>query len=190
MPCMVCEAFSWSHLCRACYKEYLTPLAQWRTLENGLRVLSFFAYDEIDILLKSKHHYHGYYIYKLLAQASFKNVHTLLKLNDTVTALAIDDYVKEDYAHTALLAQAMRSRYIKPQYAKLHAKNRISYAGKDLAFRLAHPRDFVLKKMPPQKLVLVDDIVTSGTTLSEASSVCKRAGHEVLCAVVLADANR
>lgn len=190
MPCMLCDAPAFSHLCQSCRSAYITPIPKWRSLENGLKVLSFFSYDEIDVLLKTKHSYRGFYIYNILAKATFRTLGKQLNLDRKIAAVAVDDLPEHGYSHTALLAQALKSRQISVKAHTLIAKNRTSYAGKELAFRQSHPRNFSLHKKPDRPILLVDDIVTTGTTLIQAQNCCEDAGAEVLMAVVLADASR
>jgi len=72
-------------------------------------------------------------------------------------------------------------------YSTLHSTSNVKYAGKSLEFRLNNPRKFEYKGKKNIDVVLVDDIVTTGTTLKEAKQVLKRAGVNVLFSVVLAD---
>jgi len=66
------------------------------------------------------------------------------------------------------------------------ARNLESYSGKTLQFRLENPRDFVYKGKKEVEVILVDDIVTTGTTLQEAAKVLKQNGVNVLFALTLA----
>ena len=82
---------------------------------------------------------------------------------------------------------SLKSKYITPQYKKLIANNHITYAGKDLDFRLSNPRDFKYKGEKNIDVILVDDVVTTGTTLKEAKKVLANFGVNVLFCVVLVD---
>lgn len=190
MRCLVCESFSFSHICISCRDALLLPDPQLRELESGLKVLSFFPYDEIDFLLKTKHSYLGHYVYKILADKSMRTFSQAFKYDSKLDLIPIDDKTDAGYAHTALLVKAMKSSRLKPSYATLLSQNSVSYSGKDLAFRKAHPRDFKLCKQPKHDVILVDDIVTSGTTLLEAEHFLKSNNITTMMAVTLADANR
>jgi competence protein ComFC len=72
-------------------------------------------------------------------------------------------------------------------YKKLIAKNLVQYAGKDLNFRLNNPRDFEYKGKKNISVILVDDVVTTGTTLKEAKKVLANFGVKVEFSVVLVD---
>ncbi len=190
MRCLVCESFSFSHICSACQKELLVPNPEIRELESGLKVLSFFAYDEVDFLLKTKHSYLGHYIYKILANNTMKAFAEAFKYKTKLAPIPVDDKSASGYAHTAILAKALKSQQLRPQYRTLQSQNEVSYSGKDLAFRKAHPRDFKLFKKPKHDVILVDDIVTSGTTLMEAEDFLLKHNIQTIMAVTLADANR
>ena len=99
----------------------------------------------------------------------------------------IDDHVRHGYAHSAILAHALKS-IIKPLYKSLRAQNNQTYSGQKLAFRQSHKRNFTFTCKDKRDVILIDDIVTTGTTLQEAQNVLEKAGVNVLFALVLADA--
>lgn len=99
----------------------------------------------------------------------------------------IDDHVRHGYAHSAVLAKELES-VLKPLYKSLRAQNNQTYSGQKLAFRQTHKRDFISTCKEGMDVVLIDDIVTTGTTLQEAQKVLEQVGVNVLFALVLADA--
>jgi competence protein ComFC len=149
----------------------------------NFKVVSFYEYRQIEPLLLTKHHAVGSEIYKILAKNSFSEFSKNFK--SEAFAVPIDDRIDSGYSHTAILAHALKSRFIKAKYGVLEAKNRVTYSGKPLSFRLQNPREFRYKG-PKGDIVLVDDIVTTGTTLKEAYRVCKAAGASPLFALTLA----
>ncbi len=187
MRCLLCERFSLSLLCRACQESLLKPTLSKRILDDGFLVYSFYGYEEIAPLLLTKHTYIGAAIYKILAKNSF----TLFAKEFSMKAygVGVDDVMTNGYAHTAILARSLKSENITPIYNTLRAKNRVNYSGKSLSFRLENPRDFVYTG-PKGEIILVDDIITTGTTLKEAYKVCQKRGANPLFALTLADARR
>lgn len=130
----------------------------------------------------------GSTIFRLLASESFSKFAANFSWDGgAITALPIDDDVSSGYSHTAILARALHSDLFRLCYGKLRASNRVKYSGKTLQFRLSNPRGFVYSGKP-STVVLVDDIVTTGTTLLEAKAAVERAGCEVAFALTLADA--
>ena len=101
--------------------------------------------------------------------------------------IPIDDHVRHGYAHSAVLAHAIKS-IIQPLYKSLRAGNHQTYSGQKLAFRQSHKRNFISTCKVGMDVVLIDDIVTTGTTLQEAQKVLEKGGVHVLFALVLADA--
>jgi len=93
-------------------------------------------------------------------------------LDEKVYIIGIDEYVKNGYSHTALLTHAMQTDKSKVLHASLIARNRISYSGKDLQYRLENARDFHYTGKNDIDAILVDDIITTGVTLQEAQSAC------------------
>jgi len=190
MKCISCSAISLKTICNRCLSTLLKPTISKRTLSSGLKVYSFYPYSQIENFIKTKHTYHGAKIYDILAKNSFEHFAKDFKYKDKIYALPIDDKVKEDYAHTAILAKSLKSKYIKPIYGKLRAKNSVSYSTKSLEFRLKNPRDFNYTFKSDIEAILVDDVITTGTTLSEAYTILKKRGIKVLFALTLADARQ
>ena len=190
MKCMLCENYSLTqHICSTCQETFLQPSLHKRTLSNGIEVFSFYKYEDIKPLLFTKHTNLGFYIYTLLAKLSFKKFTENFIFPETVAAIGVDDRVESGYAHTAILNHALKSKIIQPLYAKLHAQSNLSYSGKSKAFRVANPRDFKLKKYKQKSVILVDDIITTGTTLTEATNLLHQAQKDLLFCLTLADAS-
>ena len=57
-----------------------------------------------------------------------------------------------------------------------------------MEYRLSHPRDFKYTFKQDVELILIDDIITTGTTLKEAKNVIEKSGAKALFALTLADA--
>jgi len=146
-------------------------------------ILSFYDYDEVDFLLKFKYHKFGSRIFWILS----KPLKEFAKnFQEKAYLIPIDDNPKKGYSHTAILAKAMQTQNLKPLFNSLRAKNDVKYAGKSLEFRLKNKRDFEYKGKRGIDVILVDDIVTTKTTLNEAIEVLKKSEVNVLFSVVLA----
>ena len=192
MKCILCNHLSFSTICSTCQTKYLSSNLTKRTLPNGLVVYSFYKYSDIKGFLKTKHTYLGYKIYTLLAKNSFRKF-ALEFVDDhdkKIYAFAIDDKLSPEYSHTAILTKALKSKYITPKYNKLRAKNTVSYSAKTLEYRLKNPRNFNYTFKQDIYAILVDDIITTGTTLSEAKALLEKNSVNVLFALTLADARQ
>ncbi len=187
MFCAFCKSFTPNTFCKICSQILSEPSPIVRELE-GFKIYSFYGYSEIKELIHSKHQMHGYFIYKNLAKFAFNQFAKSFSLPEKVYALPIDDRVHHGYSHTAILANALRAKNLKPIFHALHATSKISYSGKDLQFRQNNPRNFKILKKITAPVILVDDIVTTGTTILEARNTLEKAGVKVLFALVLADA--
>lgn len=190
MRCVACEHLSLSVLCRACRSELLDAEVHYRTLESGMNVLSFFPYDAIDHLLKTKHTPVGYDIYRLLSKELLGRFAQAFRYDTLVGVVGIDDQMQQGYAHTAIMARAMRSAQLQPDYRVLQAQNSWHYSTMARSERARHPRNFSLKRPRCSEVILVDDIITTGTTMLEAQKRLESAGASVLMGVVFADADR
>lgn len=188
MRCMMCERFSLTHICSACQKSLLSPTLHKRTIMGSIPVYSFFPYHEIEPLLLTKHTDVGYYIYTILAKRSLGAFATQWEYKNTVASIGIDDHAVSGYSHTAVLNRALKSPNITPLYGKLRASQHYKYAGKSVEERLINPRRFVYTPFSENEVILVDDIVTTGTTLSEAAEVLHTQGKKVILCLTLTDA--
>jgi len=186
VKCLLCEKLSFRHICKECQESYLTPTISTRKV-GGVEVISFFRYSEIENLLHTKDSYLGHYILKILADRSFREFAKSYKSDEVFSAIPIDDRVgKKGYSHTALLTNRLKSKNFKPCYNTLHSQSDIKYKGKSLLFRKSNSREFILKKSCGDKAVVVDDIITTGSTLLEAFKTLYLNGIEPQFALTLA----
>jgi competence protein ComFC len=180
MYCIICGNFSFEIICKKCQKNLLTSI-----LKKQDNIISFYDYENIEFLLKYKYHPFGSRVFEILAKNSFKKFSEVYK--EKIISLSIDDKIKKGYSHTAILNHSLKSKYITPYYKKLLAKNNVQYAGKSLKFRLENPRNFEYKGKKNINVILVDDVVTTGTTLKEAKEVLANYGVKVEFCLVLVD---
>ena len=189
MKCLMCESFSLSHICKPCQDTFLQPKIFKRKISQNIEVISFYKYNDIKKLLHTKHTDLGFYIYKILAKNSMTKFALEFEFSHTITSIAIDDNTKNGYSHTAILNNSLKSKFIEPLHCKLRAKNSISYSGKSKEFRLLNPRHFELSRFKSKDIILIDDIITTGSTLNQAIQVLKHNNKEVLFCLTLADAS-
>ncbi len=125
----------------------------------------------------------------MLAKLSFAKFKDFFDPRMTINAVALDDKVEDMlYSHSAILARYLKTKFVKPVFNVLKAQNHIKYSGKSLEFRQKHKRNYKLLKTIHEPVILVDDIVTTGSSLLEAKKVLEENKISVLFALVLADA--
>jgi len=184
----MCENLSLSHICKPCQNNLLQPSLYKRELLGGIAVFSFYKYSEIKELLHTKHTDVGYYIYTILAKLAFKTFAEHFHTQEHYSAIAIDYTAKSGYSHTAILNKHLGSYNIKPLFNILRAQNDVSYSGKSKSFREQNKRDFRCSTIEAKKIILVDDIITTGTTMQEAIRTIGRS--KVAFCLCLADARK
>lgn len=187
MRCHACGRWSLALLCSGCRRALLTPSVHKRTID-GLEIVSFYPYSDLEPLLFTKHTVLGHGLYHLIAHHALTPFARAFHLPNPLSVLPIDDRLRGDYAHTAILAHALTSASLRPLYGTLHAQSSVTYAGQNLAFRKANPRNFRYTGPALLEALLIDDIVTTGTTLLEARDTLARHGITVPFALTLADA--
>ncbi|MDD2358639.1 MAG: ComF family protein [Thiovulaceae bacterium] len=190
MRCILCENFSLTHICLTCKQTFLTPSIYKRTILNNIEVISFYKYDDIKDLLHTKHTDLGYYVYSILAELAFKKFAQNFVFDEKVAIIGVDDRAKNGYSHTAILTKALKSKTLTPRYAKLRSNNDITYSGKSREYRLNNPRNFTCHEFSEMNIILVDDIITTGFTLTEACNTLTFKDKEILFCLTLADASK
>ena len=188
MRCFSCHKISLKTFCDRCQANLLKPTISRRIID-GMEVYSFFKYQNIEDLLLTKHTPQGYILYRALASFTFKPFMEEFLKHDSreLSVVGIDESVKSGYSHVALLTSAMRREGVKIEHASLMATNLVNYSGRTLAYRLKNPREFIYRGEENIEVILVDDIITTGTTLKEAKSVLSKSGVNVLFSLTLAD---
>lgn len=190
LRCILCSSFSLEHICKSCQEQFLQPHVLKQEILPDFEVISFYQYTDIEELLKTKHTNLGYYVYKVLAKCSFRKFAKAFKSEEFISSVGVDERVKEFYSHTAILNKALKSSCIKPSFAKLLAQNDVSYSAKSLQYRLDNPRDFLLKPLKHKDVILIDDIITTGTTLKEAYMTLLKNDYNPLFALTLASVEK
>jgi competence protein ComFC len=185
MRCLLCLRLSINSICRKCQDKLLTPTIYTRELECGYRVHSLYPYDEIEELILTKHSDTGHSIYKILSLQLAKAALELFGNN--CTALPLESEKIGIYSHTALLAKGFKKRGFSLALGALRDRSGKNYTGKSLEYRLKNQRDFELKKIVENPL-LIDDIITTGMTFSSAIATLKKEGIEPKGCIALADA--
>ncbi|MCQ2630988.1 ComF family protein [Helicobacter pylori] len=190
MRCLTCLKLSFKPLCPNCLNDL--PLSLKVRVLESVSVYSFYAYSEIEELIKSKYALIGSRILPLLSQkagAEFVKILQEQGLNIPLYGIAIDDKIKSFYSHSAALLKGFCQGNLKPTYGRLRANNAVSYAGKSLEFRANNPRDFTFKGDENSDYFLLDDIITTGTTLKEALKYLKALNIKAHFAIALCSAD-
>ncbi len=188
MRCLSCETLSWQLICKTCQYYLLEPHFHKRELAENFFVYSFYGYDELKKLLNTKYEFYGDKVFNILGNLAFNKFSSNFTFNEKVIAIPIDDHTRHQFSQSAILTKHLKSHYITPKYSTLKATNIIKYAGKDLEFRQNNKRNFKYSGDKNIKVILVDDLVTSGLTILEAKEVLEQYNCEVLFALTLSDA--
>jgi competence protein ComFC len=176
-------------ICDDCQKTLLKPAFYKRELSKDFYVYSFYKIDEVKELINSKYQFYGDKVFTILAKLAFKKFAYNFEFTTQITAIPIDDHTRHEFSHTAILAKQLKSKFITPKYNVLKAQNIVKYAGKDLEFRLNNKRNFIYNGLENKQVILVDDVVTTGSTILEAKEILEKNNCEVLFGLSISDAN-
>ena len=180
--CIICDEFSFEVICKSCEEKFLKP-----KINKKGDILSFYDYEEIEFLIKYKYNKFGHRVFKILAKPFYSFAK---EIKENFFVIPIDDNPKKGFSHTAILANEMKSKHLKILFNSLLATNNVKYAGKTLEFRLNNPKNFIYKGKKDIDAILVDDIVTTKTTLNQAKEVLKKHNVNVVLSVVLANLSK
>lgn len=185
---MICGRFNLQIICKLCLANiHIYP--NKRVLKDNFIVYSFFKYDQVGFLLKSKYYIIGSRIYKTLANKANNYLKSILDSSmDNVYSIGIDDRIKHYYSHTGVILQSFK-HIAKPIFGALTSDNNIKYAGCDLKFRKNNKKNFKYNGKRNINAILVDDIITTGSSIMQAKEVLQANNVRVLFAVVLSDAD-
>jgi len=186
--CFSCHCLSLTVICQTCQERLFRPTIKKRTL-GSLEVYSFYSYSTIESLLLLKHKPQGYRVFDALAKMSLKPFIELFTTQDArdITIIGIDEKIKNGYSHIATLTKQMQTPHSHPQYASLLAQSSIKYAGKSRTYRENNPRNFIYTGEENIDAILIDDIITTGATLTQAYKLLQHHNVRVEFALVLAD---
>lgn len=187
MKCLSCENLSFQIICKNCQKTLLQPSFHKRELENSFYNYSFYSFSEIEDFITSKYYFHGDKVFNILASLSFKKFAKNFSFNELVYSIGIDEHTRHEFSQTAILSKHLKSKNIKPLFNELKATNIVKYAGHDLEFRKNNKRKFKTN-LTNKKIILVDDLITTGSTILEAKNILESKNNEVLFSLTLADA--
>lgn len=189
MRCLLCQNLSVKLICKSCDKKLVISPKKRRSYDDFV-VYSFFDYQDIEYLLRSKYSLIGSRIYKILARKAFLYFRDEVgDLPDSLNifSIGIDDRVKKYYSHCGVIIKEFDSIF-NPLFGTLIANNNICYAGKSLAYRESNKKDFVYSGKGNINVVLFDDVITTGLSIKEAREVLRKSGVNVLFALTLSDA--
>ncbi len=188
MRCFSCHRLSISVICQTCKERLFRPTIKKREI-GLLEVYSFYPYSTIESLLLLKHKPQGHRVFTYLAQITFKPFIQAFMSQDPrdIAIIGIDEKVKKGYSHVACLSKEMQTPYSHPQHASLLSQNSIKYAGKSRKYRENNPRNFLYSGKENISAILIDDIITTGSTLSQAYKLLQKHNVDVDFALVLAD---
>jgi len=188
MRCISCENWSFSIICKTCQTNLLQPTFNKRQLDDDFFVYSFYSYEELQDLINTKYEFYGDKVFNILANLSFAKFASEFKYDEKVISIPVDDHTRHEFSQSAVLARHTKSSHIKPVYSTLKATNKVKYAGRGLEFRQKNPRRFQYSGKSDRKVILVDDLVTTGLTLLEARKTLAKNRCETLFALTLCDA--
>ena len=192
MYCAVCGKLKWHIICKHCL-ESLDYIDSKRILDNGFKVFSSFSFSELQFLLTSKNNVIGSRIFKRLGMYGIykflKYYPDLAALNkQQIAVLSIRNKTIGAYSHSAILAQCFKSYGFKVFHNALIIGNDSHFSHLKREERQKIGRNFNFKFTKNYAgIIIIDDIITTGQTLLEASIIINKNGYTPLFAWTLCD---
>jgi len=183
MRCFSCDNLSFDPICKDCIREFLKPEMLEKEIGN-LKVISFFDYNNTAEFIKSKYISSGARVYKFIAKKYFQpfiKAYVESYKDRKLYLIGVDEDINSrEYSNISILMHyGAKENKAKALHNVLKAKNKVKYAGKSLEYRLNNPRNFIYSGPKDISAILIDDTVTTGSTLEEASRVLKSYGVKI-----------
>jgi competence protein ComFC len=188
MRCILCSNFSIAIICKACNVRFLDVGLHKRELTDSFYNYSFYKYLDVKHLINTKYKFYGDRVYNILADKSFSQFSNNFTFDSNVFAIPIDDHTRNMFSHSSILANKLNSSTIQTVHSLLKAQNILKYAGKDLAYRRRNKRNFLYSGPSNLNVILIDDLITTGSTILEARDTLEKHNCNVLFSLTLSDA--
>ncbi len=192
MYCAICGKLKFNIICKTCL-DTLSHIESKRELTNGFKVFSTFALSELKLLIASKNNIVGSRILKQLGNYGIKKFFdhhkSLLKINrQDIAIVCVRNKNVGAYSHSAILAKCFKKYGFNVYYNALIIGNDIKYArlNKQQRQEISRNFEFTLNKKN-LGVIIVDDIITTGQTLLEASNEIRKCNYTPLFAWTLCD---
>jgi competence protein ComFC len=192
MRCINCQNLSFRIICKRCKEVFYQENIKKRVVED-VDVISLFGYSQVEPLILSKYHSIGYRLYRYFSKEHILPFLEVFAKNypTKIYLIGIDEVPNiQGYSHTSVLAHYSQTENITHLHSVLIAKNRVSYAKKSREFRLKNSRDFIYTGAKNIEVILIDDVITTGSTISQAVKVLRDSEVDVAFVLTLADAKR
>ncbi|RDU64234.1 transformation system protein [Helicobacter didelphidarum] len=192
MYCLLCQHLNFSIICKKCLNN-LWHIESKRELSNGFKVFSSFALSELKTLIYSKNNIIGSRIISRLGIFGVKRFfdyhQELLNLQkDSIAVVCVRNRIIGAYSHSAILAHCFKKYGFKVFYNALITQNDIRFTTLTKTQREETSREFHFKIHKHfSMIIIVDDIITTGETLLEASNIIAKNNHTPLFAWTLCD---
>ncbi len=189
--CKICRRYSETQVCKRC-DSAIRESAEAKTCRDIAGTLVHFPYSytpQVRFVLKKFKFEDKQFLAGILAQYMTEIFSTMQYDMLTYVPLHKKRYAKRGYNQSQLLACALdhgakellvRTRNTTPQYRVPPNMRRQNVEG---AFEVAKSAE-----LQGKKILVVDDIVTTGSTITSVASALKSAGASEVCAIAFASA--
>lgn len=168
-------------LCYKCLNHSYKGINSATYQDLSFSYLHYYDDEYMSYLIKFKGLYDGRYqallVNKLAYRALKRRYHDYILIG---MPSFIDDDIKRGFNHVEELFRGIGKAYISPLYKKSDHKQAISIERKKIKNSLRLKADFNLECLKNQKILLVDDVLTSGATLNTAINLLQLNEYEIL----------
>lgn len=175
--------------CPTCYKEDViescTDCSYWKKLNKEVTHKSIFRYNQAMKDFFSRYKFQGdYLLRKVFAPVLKKELHNYKDYKVVVIPLSNEKFKKRGFNQVEGLLEATKI----PYQDLLNKKDSETQSSKDREGRLQNVGNFTIKENSeiPSKILLVDDIYTTGATLQDAKRILLENGAKEIMTFSLA----
>ncbi len=196
--CIFCNTINEDYTCKKCKikLEYICANDKLERVEGkyfDYMISAYFYLDSIRNKILEFKFDNKKYLYRALSEELIRKMQIYISLFDCIISvpISIQRYMKRGYNQSELIAKSISQKLNKPliRFCLIKVKNNKKQSGLKIEERFTNVKSVykVINKniISGKRILLIDDIYTTGATVNECSKVLKAAGaNKVLVATI------
>lgn len=201
--CVFCNTINEEYACKKCKikLEYICANDKLEKVKDKYFDYIISSYHYIDLIRNKILEFkfdNKKYLYRALSEELIRKIQIYISLFDCIISvpISIQRYMKRGYNQSELIAKSISQKLNKPliRFCLIKVKNNKKQSGLKIEERFTNVKSVykVINKniISGKRILLIDDIYTTGATVNECSKVLKAAGANKVLVATIARANK